>query len=287
LIDGVPGLGRLVERLRDARTARDYEIAWARSRSSHRVLEDLDERVQRDAARAQMIEEVRALYQYWQEESRARLDQTAEQFPEFVAATQERLADRLVLHAEHEAIEEKAQAGIIPEGVAEAMLGELAQELRDLRASQASHLRVEPGELLRKVPFFQDLPSDAFLTVADRLRRRTAPAGEVIVRQGAAGSSLFLVARGVVRVSRRDGGRSRDLATLMAGDFFGESALLHGGSRNATCRAVTPCALYELKREDFDAVVEVSPAVRQAVEEADLRRRSRRVGTQPAEAPKE
>ena len=40
----------------------------------------------------------------------------------------------------------------------------------------------------------------------------------------------------------------KDLATLMAGDFFGETTLLHGGMRTANCRAVTPCALYELRR---------------------------------------
>jgi CPA1 family monovalent cation:H+ antiporter len=276
VIDAIPGLGALAERLRAGRTARDYEVAWARSRGSQHMLDQLDETTLRETARAEIVEELRALYQYWLEESRTRLDQTAEQFPEFVAATQEQLADRLVRHAEHEAIQEKARGGMIPEGVAQAMLEELAQELRELRASQASHLRVEPEELLRKVPFFQGLPTDAFVTVAERLRRRTAPAGEVIVRQGRPGSSLFLVARGVVRVSRKESGQTRDLATLMAGDFFGESALLHGGNRNATCRAMTPCALYELRREDFAAVVEVSPAIRKAVEEADQRRRSQR-----------
>ena len=108
--------------------------------------------------------------------------------------------------------------------------------------------------------------------VADRLRRRTAPAGEMIVRQGGSGDSLFLVARGVVRVTRQDGGLSRDLATLMAGDFFGEMALLHGTARSATCRAVTPCALYELKRSDLDAVREACPGIQIALEEADKRR---------------
>ena len=129
------------------------------------------------------------------------------------------------------------------------MLAEMAAELRNLRASQASQLRIEPEELLRNVPFFQGLPQVEFASLASRLRRRTAPAGEIIVRQGSTGDSLYLVARGVIRVSRQDGGMGRDLATLMAGDFFGETALLHGGRRTATCRAVTPCALYELKRE--------------------------------------
>ena len=276
ILDGIVGLGGLAERLRANRTARDYEVAWARSRGSERVLADLDDLALRDASRADIVQEVRAYYQFWQENARSRLDQTAEQFPEFVASTQERLADRLVLHAEQAAIEEKAHAGIIPAGVADAMLHELAEELRELRASQATHLRIEPEELLRKVPFFQGLPLEEFIAVAARLRRRTTPAGEVIVRQEATGDSLYLVARGVVRVTRQDGGTHRDLATLMAGDFFGEVALLHGSRRTATCRAVTPCALYELRREELGAVLAVSPAMRVALVEADRRRRAER-----------
>ena len=224
-------MGILIERLRAGRTARDYEVAWARSRGSERVLNDLDERALHDASRANITEEVRAYYQFWHESARVRLDQ----FPEFVAATQQRLADRLVLHAKQEAIEEKARAGIIPDGVAEAILAVMVEDLRRLRASQLGHLRIEPGELLRKVPFFQGLPVVEFASVAARLRRRTAPAGEVIVRQGTTGDSLYLVAHGVIRVSRQDGSSTRDLATLMAGDFFGEKAILHGGQRTATC----------------------------------------------------
>ena len=49
-------------------------------------------------------------------------------------ATQDRLADRLALHAEQEAIEEKSNAGIIPHGVADVMLEEMALELKALRA---------------------------------------------------------------------------------------------------------------------------------------------------------
>ena len=274
----------MVEGLRAGRTARDYEIAWARSRGSKRVLEELDDRALLDALRANIIEEVRAFYQFWHESARGRLDQTAEQFPEFVASTQERLADRLVLHAEQEAIEEKAHAGIIPEGVADAMLAEMAAELRDLRASQVSQLRIEPEEVLRKVPFFQGLPPVEFASVAARLRRRTAPAGEVIVRQWSTGDSLYLVARGVVRVSRQDGGLGRDLATLMAGDFFGETALLHGGRRTATCRAVTPCALYELRRVELDPVIAMSPPMREALEEADRRRSVERIESEESPA---
>ena len=274
VLERVPGLTDGVERLRAGRAARDYEIAWARFRGSRRVLDDLANLGEDEGIPSDILEEVRAYYEYWHESARSRLDQTAELFPEFVAATQERLADRLALHAEQDAISEKAHAGIIPHGVADVMLEEMADELRSLRASQAAKLAVDPRELLKKVPFFVDIPEGEFDTVAERLRRRTAPAGDAIVRQGEAGSSLFLVARGVVRVSRQDGGMSRDIATLMAGDFFGEMALLHGGGRTATCRAVTPCALYELRREDLEDVLATCPAMERSLREADTRRRA-------------
>jgi len=207
------------------------------------------------------VDDIRASYEYWRENARGRLDQNAEQFPEFVYSTQERLAERMVLHAEREAIEAKSHAGIIPAGVAEVMLEEMANELRDLRASTVG-----------KLAFF-DTPAEEFAVVVSKLRRRTSPSGEAVVKQGASGSSLYLVARGVIRVSRQDGGLSRDMATLMAGDFFGEMALLHGTPRTATCRAVTPCALYELRRDDMDAVREACPGIQSALEEADKRRR--------------
>ena len=81
-------------------------------------------------------------------------------------STQERLAERMVLHAEREAIEAKAHAGIIPEGVAEVMLKEMADELRNLRASKIGKLAVDPEELLKKVPFFLDTPQQEFAIVA-------------------------------------------------------------------------------------------------------------------------
>ena len=274
ILDRVPGWGRWAERLRTERTARDYEIAWARSQVSFQVTLELDELAQGESTPPEVLAELRATYGYWREQARNRIDQSAEQFPEFVSSAQERLARRMVLHAEREAIEEKARAGLIPEGVAEGMLEDLAAELKEIRASQPEKLTVGAGELLKNVPFFADMPESEFSVVAAKLRRRTVPAGEIIVRQGGSGDSLFIVARGVIRVSRQVGGARRDLATLIAGEFFGEMALLHGTPRSATCRAMTPCALYELRRDDVDVVREVCPEMQRALEEADRKRRA-------------
>jgi len=106
------------------------------------------------------------------------------------------------------------------------------------------------------------------------LKERLTPAGDVIIKQGDKGDSMFLIMRGVVRVSQiQEDGKEKDLATLMAGDFFGEIGLLTGEVRSATCKAVTPCALYELKRKDFETVIVTCPAVQAAVKKVEAKRR--------------
>ena len=50
-------------------------------------------------------------------------------------------------------------------------------------------------------------------------------------------------------------------------------ALLHHEPRVATCRAVSPAAVYELRRKDFDDVCRVCPSIQAALEKADKERR--------------
>jgi Na+:H+ antiporter len=264
----LPLLSGMVEARRESRAIRDYEVAGARFLGAGRVVEDLRRHRDAETHRAEVLEDVVTHYRYWKENAHRRLDQTAELFPEFVGAAQDRLAGRLELLAERQAVEDRVRAGALPHGVSAPMLEGIAERLENLKSSRAPRLQINPEHLLGKVPFFEGLPQAEFGRVATRLRKRTAPTGEAIVRQGEKGSSLFLVARGVVRVSHVDGKGERDVATLMAGDFFGEMALLHGGARSATCRAVTPCALYELARSDVDAVLVSCPGMRDALEEA-------------------
>lgn len=269
----VPGLSLLVERLRMVRISMDYEQAWGQYQSSGRVLKRLDQLAQLGSISADVLEDARSQYRHWHERTGRKLYQAAEQFPEFVSATQERLGRRLVLLAESEAVEEYAEQAKLPTAIAESMQAEISRKLAALRGHEVKKLRIEPVELLRKVPLFRDIPPQGFADIAARMRPHTISEDEVIIRQGEGGDSLFLIARGVVRVARDEHGISRDLATLIAGDFFGEMALLHGEPRTATVRAVTPCSLYELRREDLNASMEGYPAIRPVLEEADRRRK--------------
>jgi CPA1 family monovalent cation:H+ antiporter len=267
-MDVLPGCSGLARRFRAERIAWEYERAWGRHQACARVLSNLDEMPEIGRRHAETVVEVRTQYWKWLAAARERLDNTAAQFPEFVWAMQEQLAERLVAHAQHEAIDDEVAAGMIPAGVAEKMSAQLGEQSPQRRQVVLSELHVDPAELLRKVPFFQGTPPEEFARVAAALRERTTPSGEIIIRQGETSNSLFLIARGVVRVVRERDGASEDLATFVAGEFFGEMALLTGSSRSATCRTVTPCALYELRREDVDDVCALCPTMRQILEQA-------------------
>jgi CPA1 family monovalent cation:H+ antiporter len=267
-----PGLSPLPEWYRHRHTARDYEMTWGQYQGSGAVLEELREAERQESVSPQVLSEVRSGYLRWQENARQQLDTTAEQLPEFVGAMQERIGKRLLLHSEREVVESRSRTGELAGGMAEELLTDVDEQLLTLRGYTLQALHLEPEQLLRTVPLFRELPGEEFRRMAAFLHPLTVPPNEYIIRQGETGRALFLIARGVIRVSRAGEAGEQDLGTLMAGDFFGEKALLHRQPRSATCRTVTACALYELTRDAFFEVMATCPNLKAAVEAVDRER---------------
>ncbi len=84
-------------------------------------------------------------------------------------------------------------------------------------------------------------------------------ADEVIVRQGEAGHSAFVVSQGRVRASLDPG--DVELAVLDRGAYFGEMSLLTGDPRTASVRAVGDCAVIEITSAAFRAFVLNQPVL--------------------------
>lgn len=274
LLDRFSLAARLAERLRLRRVALDYDVAWGEYQASDRVLSTLENLSRLETLPEGLLEEVISSYRARNDVAQHHLDSTAEQFPEFVYDLQDQLGRRLVLLAELNLIEREAHDGTLPSSVAESLKTDLEHEIRRLRGHEVAKLKTTPEELLRKVPFLRELPWEDFSILAARLRAQTVSAGGVIFRQGDPGDALYIIARGVVRISRGEGNEWQDLATLMAGNFFGEAALLDHRPRNATVTAITPCSLYRLGRKNLETVIEVYPNIRRALEQESLRRKS-------------
>lgn len=273
MLEYVPGSSRLVEKMRTRRIVRDYNVAWGRYRASNSVLHNLNNIARDHQIEGETVEKARTIYANIRQDMKLQIDEVADQYPEFVETVQQQLGERLLLIAERESVEQAAELGTMQHGIADQILKDQDNRIRQLKNDDVSaSLEVGVEELLRKVPFFEAINEDDFGTVADHLRPRTVPRGTDIIKQGKEGASMFLIARGIAKVFVREGEREVQVATLYAGDFFGEAALLHAQPRNATTRAATPCSLYELKKVDLDKLCSDYPSIQAAVEAVDRER---------------
>jgi CPA1 family monovalent cation:H+ antiporter len=272
-IEKQPLLARLTLRLRKQRFTISYELAWGRFQATQRVLGHVDSIASLHVFPEGVVEDVRERFQEEHRDAGNRLDQSAEQFPEFVTALQERLARRLVLQSERDILSARIEHGALPEGLGEETIAEVDASLEESLRRRIVPLSVSPGELLSKVPFFAEIPRDAFEWLARNMTPRSYAAGDCIIQQGEQGESLFLLARGLCRVRREYAvGGAADLGTLMPGDFFGEMAILRNDRRNATVRAVSPVYVYELRRHVVTDAMDRYQAIREALRQADRAR---------------
>jgi len=120
-------------------------------------------------------------------------------------------------------------------------------------------------ERLRVIPLFEHLNATALEAVAERFMLERYAADEIVVRQGDPGDKLYLISRGQLDVLRKQDGQEEHINVLRRGDYFGEMALLTSEPRNATVRTQEPTQLYSLAADDFRALLERLPDVRDAV----------------------
>ena len=84
--------------------------------------------------------------------------------------------------------------------------------------------------------------------------------GEVIFEEDEPGDSLYLIAEGSVKISKRGrAGQQETLAYLMERDFFGEMALVDTGKRSAQAAAVDNVALGRIDRASWDLLLRLAP----------------------------
>jgi CRP/FNR family transcriptional regulator, cyclic AMP receptor protein len=111
------------------------------------------------------------------------------------------------------------------------------------------------------VDLFSQLTRKDLTRLARAVVVRNYKKGETIVKEGEQAVAFFIIANGRVEVVQATGSKTQRLAELHAGDCFGEMALLDGGPRSATARALEDTQCLVLSRWDFVAELRTSPHI--------------------------
>ena len=104
---------------------------------------------------------------------------------------------------------------------------------------------------LARVPLFADLGPNELDRVRAVATEVTVAAGATLVAEGGPGDALYVVLEGELAVTKRAGEVEAAVATVGPGAVQGEIAVLEGGARRATVRAITPSRLLRVARDDL------------------------------------
>lgn len=120
--------------------------------------------------------------------------------------------------------------------------------------------------VLSETALFRDLDEEARRALAPQIVPRSYRKGDLIFSQGDRGESLYIVAEGLVKLSLVSSeGAEMVLAALRPPSVFGELALLDGGPRTATARALQATTLLALTRPSFVRLVTDNPRLAEAL----------------------
>lgn len=111
-------------------------------------------------------------------------------------------------------------------------------------------------------PLFRDFSVDEMVAVIQGLKLLSFERGEVILKEGQPGGSLYMLTAGRVRAFKKDAsGKQNPLGDLREGAFFGEMSILTGQPRMASVVALARCELLELDRPALDGITKTHPHV--------------------------
>ena len=140
-------------------------------------------------------------------------------------------------------------------------------------APAAQEEEAEALSILRGEPLFECLSEEQLVRMIRDARLKLFGRGEPVIEEGAAGDSMFVMLRGAANVFVSKNGSKIHVATLGAGDCFGEMSLLTGEPRSATVRADGDCHVMEIGKPIMAQVLRDAPACMEQLSQLLAQRR--------------
>ena len=112
-------------------------------------------------------------------------------------------------------------------------------------------------EILKNIPFFNELSEEDLNLIAENVKMEYFPAEHILFKEGDEGDKMYVIKRGQVQVVRNQ----TILAVLKDNAFFGEMALVSEEPRNATIKTVTDTELLTIDKYDFKRLMETNRSI--------------------------
>ena len=115
----------------------------------------------------------------------------------------------------------------------------------------------------RKVPIFGSLSDDEILKITKMTKHQHFKKGEMLIHEGDQSDTLFIVNKGLVKVSKFTiHGKEQILYLLASGDFFGELHLFNAEeANNFSVYAIEDTNICMLRKENIDQIMEDNPQI--------------------------
>ena len=117
---------------------------------------------------------------------------------------------------------------------------------------------IKPGQL-RRVKILSEMSDQQLGRFAQFMEVQQARQFHEVVKQGEQGDAMFLILEGELRVRQMIGGKETVLATLAAGEFFGDISLFDHGPRSADVVANNVSVLLKISVSSFQRLTQEAP----------------------------
>jgi len=130
--------------------------------------------------------------------------------------------------------------------------------------------------LLKRTEIFNLLSQADISTLAENMAEHTFNSGDYIVQQGSEGTSMFIVAEGLVDILALDTNENeKQITSIEPGNYFGEMSLLTGQVRTASAKTRCETLCFEIDKKDLMPILIQKPELLDRISELMAERRYR------------
>jgi len=206
-------------------------------------------------------------YKQRRDRRKTRLENIAENFPDFYSRFETRLFEKVSLNSADFFIREAFNNRELGAKVFGNIKERIASAIDELPQITDSIPVLKPRDIIAMVPLLEGLSEKLLDQLSERAKLLTFLQGDLVIGQDEKGDSLYIINHGEV-IIYKTGREDQPIAELRSGDFFGEMALLGEQVRTANVKANKPSSLLRLRRKDVLLMAENEPELKNRLEKA-------------------